>query len=125
MLVCMTCVHTVLAAIVWSWTRWWVQEFLEDRHEELSRLETEIAEARAALEEHDAAIRQRAADLEAASEKLEAEEARVRAERDAAEQEAAATRALVTNASESERAAQQVWALCVTARSRCTGRHVA
>lgn len=85
-----------------------LQELLERQHEELSRVEAEIGEARAALDEHDAAVRQRAAELESASEKLAVEEDRLHAVRVMAEQEAAETKALASKAAESERAADQV-----------------
>lgn len=96
-----------------------MQDLVERRREELSRVEAEIDEARAGLEQHDAAVRQRAAELEAASEKLAAEEERMHSARLAAEQEAAETRALASKAADSERAAEQVLTLSMEDEVAC------
>jgi len=52
-----------------------MQAYVDARHEELSQLEAELVGARATLDEHDAAVRDRAADLDSAARKLAAEEA--------------------------------------------------
>ena len=85
-----------------------MQAYVDARHEELSQLEAELVGARATLDEHDAAVRDRAADLDSAARKLAAEEKDVRTRHEVAERQAAEARRQAEQASASERLAEQV-----------------